>query len=222
MLRLQRNLCKGTYAKVSLHIMDGKPGPADLPHPTQLAAALDPASLKAFAHPLRMSMYAELQRRGAATASQLARTLGESSGQTSYHLRQLERHGFVEDDPLHSGGRERWWRPVGFSLTEPALLRDPATSGPARLIIQQVIAERAAALTAWFNALDPDLEDASLLSSSSLSLTDAEAEALSAELSGVLKRQADAIRDRTTPEQARRYRVHLDVFPLPGAPDPAE
>lgn len=204
--------------------MDGNPRPEspDLPHPADLAAALDPTSLKAFAHPLRMTMYAELQRRGSATASQLGRTLGESSGQTSYHLRQLERHGFVEDDPQHSGGRERWWRPVGFSLTEPALLRDPATSGPARLIIQQVIAERTAALTAWFNALDPDLEDASLLSSSSLSLTDAEAEALTAELSGVLKRLAEAVRDRAVPPDARRYRVHLDVFPLPGGSDPAD
>jgi DNA-binding transcriptional ArsR family regulator len=109
---------------------DGKSEP--VPNPPTAGkgrlAPVEPAALKAFAHPLRMAMYTELQRQGSATASQLARSLGESSGQTSYHLRQLERHGFVEDDPLHPGGRERWWRPVGFDLTEPSLMRDPETA----------------------------------------------------------------------------------------------
>lgn len=179
-------------------------------------ASIDPAALKAFAHPLRMTMYSELQRRGAATASQLARALGESSGQTSYHLRQLERHGFVEDDPAHTGGRERWWRAVGFAMTEPALLRDPATSGAVRAVVRQVIAERAAALTAWFNAYDPDQADDGLLSSSTLALTPAEAETMTTELNAVLERHAAAVRGRDVPEGARRFRVHVDVFPLAG------
>ncbi|HEY3409700.1 MAG TPA: helix-turn-helix domain-containing protein, partial [Propionicimonas sp.] len=152
---------------------------------------VEPAALKAFAHPLRMAMYTELQRQGSATASQLARSLGESSGQTSYHLRQLERHGFVEDDPLHPGGRDRWWRPVGFDLTEPSLMRDPETAGPVRAIVQQVIAERAAALSAWFSSLDPTEDDGpGLLSSSTLALTREEAEELTTELNGVLTRLA--------------------------------
>lgn len=180
--------------------------------------SINPAALKAFAHPLRMAMFAELQRRGSATASQLARALDESSGQTSYHLRQLERHGFVEDDPTHTGGRERWWRAVGFSLTEPSLLRDPATSGAARAVVHQVIAERAAALTAWFEAYDPDDRANDLLSSSTLSLTDPEAEALTAELGEVLERHVASVRDRPPPAGARRYRVHLDVFRLPETP----
>ncbi|MCA0295684.1 MAG: helix-turn-helix domain-containing protein [Actinobacteria bacterium] len=179
-------------------------------------ASIDPAALKAFAHPLRMTMYSELQRRGAATASQLARALGESSGQTSYHLRQLERHGFVEDDPDHQGGRERWWRAVGFSMTEPALLSDPASSAAVRAVVHQVIAERASALTAWFEAFDPSHDTDSLLSSGTLVLTVAEAEALTAEFSEVLERHSRASHERTPPEDARRYRVHLDVFPLAG------
>ena len=89
-------------------------------------------ALKAFAHPLRMAMYTALRNDGPATASMLGRALGESSGQTSYHLRQLERHGFVEDDPGHSGGRERWWRAVGFSMDSADLLVDPGTAGAAR------------------------------------------------------------------------------------------
>lgn len=181
--------------------------------------SIAPAALKAFAHPLRMAMYAELQRRGSATASQLARALDESSGQTSYHLRQLERHGFIEDDPAHSGGRERWWRAVGFSLTSPSLLRDPATSGAVKAVVHQVIAERAAALTAWFTDFDPtDEASDSLLTSSTLVLTDAEAELLTRALNDVLVQHVDNAKGRTPPDGARRYRVHLDVFPLPAHP----
>ena len=176
-------------------------------------------SLKAFAHPLRMAMYAELQRQGSATASQLGRSLGESSGQTSYHLRQLERHGFVEDDPKHSGGRERWWRPVGFEVTESALGGDPATAAPVRAILQQVIAERSAALTGWFNSHEPGEDDDTLLTSVTLSRTRPEMAALTAELTEVLERHAAAVRDRPAPDGARRVRVHTDVFPLPNRTD---
>lgn len=189
-----------------------KPPAAD-----QRTVALGPASLKAFAHPLRMAMYSELQRLGSATASQLARELGESSGQTSYHLRQLERHGFIEDDPDHTGGRERWWRPVGFNLSEPSLLHDPATAGSVRAIVHQVIAERTTALNAWFHGHDPDDDDA-MLSSATLALTKTEADALTTELGEVLTRHAAAVRDRTPPEGSRRYRVHADVFPLVPGP----
>jgi DNA-binding transcriptional ArsR family regulator len=59
---------------------------------------VDAASLKALAHPLRVDMFDRLAMLGPATASQLAEALGESSGATSYHLRQLARHGFIEED----------------------------------------------------------------------------------------------------------------------------
>lgn len=70
----------------------------------------DPGALRALAHPLRMQILAALRRGGPATASRLAELLGESSGATSYHLRQLERWGFVVDAPELGTGRERWWR----------------------------------------------------------------------------------------------------------------
>ena len=71
--------------------------------------------IKAFAHPLRMQLYRLLSDQGQATASVLARETGESTGQTSYHLRQLAKFGFVEEVPGEGTARERWWRAVGFS-----------------------------------------------------------------------------------------------------------
>ena len=65
--------------------------------PTQ-QHVVGPDALKGLAHPLRLRLLAELNARGSATASQLGDALGESSGSTSYHLRQLHKHGFVEED----------------------------------------------------------------------------------------------------------------------------
>jgi DNA-binding transcriptional ArsR family regulator len=63
----------------------------------------------AMAHPLRLEILGLLVD-GPATASQLARRLGESSGTTSYHLRILARTGAVVEEPELGTRRERWWR----------------------------------------------------------------------------------------------------------------
>jgi DNA-binding transcriptional ArsR family regulator len=73
----------------------------------------DPSALKALAHPLRVRLLAALRETGPATATELAGRLGTESGSTSYHLRVLARHGFVEDAPAGEGARahhrERRW-----------------------------------------------------------------------------------------------------------------
>ena len=61
------------------------------------------------AHPLRLRIL-ELLANGPATASRLARQLGESRGVASYHLRQLARAGIIVEDAERGTKRERWWR----------------------------------------------------------------------------------------------------------------
>ncbi|MEU4511588.1 winged helix-turn-helix domain-containing protein [Nonomuraea wenchangensis] len=70
----------------------------------------DPRVLRAVAHPLRVRLLGLLRSDGPATASELARKVGESSGSTSYHLRELFKFGFVEEDDERRDGRERRWR----------------------------------------------------------------------------------------------------------------
>jgi DNA-binding transcriptional ArsR family regulator len=74
-------------------------------------AKRDPTRVQmwAMAHPLRLEILGLLVE-GPATASMLARRLGESSGSTSYHLRVLARAGAVVEDPQLGTRRERWWR----------------------------------------------------------------------------------------------------------------
>ncbi|WP_262380436.1 winged helix-turn-helix domain-containing protein [Nonomuraea sp. PA05] len=70
----------------------------------------DPRVLRAVTHPLRARLLGLLRSDGPATASELGRAVGESSGSTSYHLRELFKFGFIEEDPEQRDGRERRWR----------------------------------------------------------------------------------------------------------------
>jgi DNA-binding transcriptional ArsR family regulator len=70
----------------------------------------DPEGLKALSHPVRLRILGLLRTEGGATATTLAARLGLNSGATSYHLRQLEKAGFIVEDAERGNGRDRWWR----------------------------------------------------------------------------------------------------------------
>jgi len=94
-------------------------------------------TLKALAHPVRMNALGELRRNGPATASELGRVLEESSGSLSYHLRQLERYGFVTDDVARDG-RERRWRATAQLTELPPSLTDTAEGRAAMSVVREV------------------------------------------------------------------------------------
>src|SRR3954462_195670 len=102
------------------------------PAPDDDTVVLDPPRLRALAHPLRVRRLGLLRLPGPSTASRLAARVGESSGSTSYHLRQLGSVGLVVEDPEHAGegGRERWWR-AGPPPTPPPTGVSPDHRGPA-------------------------------------------------------------------------------------------
>ena len=77
---------------------------------------VDADELKALAHPLRQRILYHLAFAGPATSTTIAAAFGESTGSASYHLRQLERFGFVEEVAERSAGRDRWWRLVPLDL----------------------------------------------------------------------------------------------------------
>jgi predicted ArsR family transcriptional regulator len=64
-------------------------------------------------HPVREALVELIRREGVVTATDAARHLGGSTGLYSFHLRQLARHGVIEEAPA-PGGRVRPWR-----LAEP-------------------------------------------------------------------------------------------------------
>ncbi|MER5357693.1 winged helix-turn-helix domain-containing protein [Streptomyces sp. NPDC002785] len=60
-------------------------------------------------HDVRTALLNLLAEVGTVTATEAASRLGYSSGLCSFHLRQLARHGYIEEAP-HNGGRARPWR----------------------------------------------------------------------------------------------------------------
>ncbi len=88
--------------------------------------SLGAREVRALAHPLRLRMLESLHD-GPATASMLARELGESSGATSYHLRALAAAGLIVEDLDRRKGRERWWKrePSRVGLISSAPAEDP-------------------------------------------------------------------------------------------------
>ncbi|MFD0166673.1 helix-turn-helix domain-containing protein [Streptomyces decoyicus] len=60
-------------------------------------------------HPVRVALLDLLAEVGTVTSTQAAARLGHSSGLCSFHLRQLARHGLIEEAP-HNGGRARPWQ----------------------------------------------------------------------------------------------------------------
>lgn len=192
-------------------------------HPGGTTRLIDATAMKAFAHPLRMAMYDYLNDHGSATATMLAKHTGESTGQTSYHLRQLERHGFVTDDSTRGTGRERWWKPVGFSMQGVELAKDSSTRPAVLTMLRNQVHQRSESLHDWYlrsEQEDSDWVQASTTNSYSMLLTQKEVTEMKARVSASLQEYADLSQERVeagsdVEEGARRVRVHLDIFPLP-------
>lgn len=60
-------------------------------------------------HPVRIALLDLLAEVGTLTSTQAAARLGHSTGLCSFHLRQLARHGLIEEAP-HKGGKQRPWQ----------------------------------------------------------------------------------------------------------------
>ncbi|WP_437113685.1 helix-turn-helix domain-containing protein [Streptomyces roseoverticillatus] len=84
-------------------------------------------------HPVRIALLDLLAEVGTVTSTQAAVRLGYSSGLCSFHLRQLARHGLIEEAP-HTDSRARPWQlrwgsPDGTCRTEQTVREAPEEFG---------------------------------------------------------------------------------------------
>ncbi|WP_405525424.1 helix-turn-helix domain-containing protein [Streptomyces canus] len=178
---------------------------------------LDARSLRGLAHPLRMELLNALRRRGPATASMLAERLGESSGATSYHLRQLAEYGFIADAPEHGKGRERWWKAAVEGLTFDTTEFDgagPELRGMAEVFLHEVAATHARELSNWLHTRERwsrEWNHATDMSDATLQLTPE----LGAELVTKMHALINDYRGRVTDEDpgSEQVRIHTHLFP---------
>ena len=182
------------------------------------------AQLRGLAHPLRLELLHVLYAEGPATASQLARRLGESSGSTSYHLRALHRVGMVEEAE-QKNGRERWWQrtpermAIPNSIPPEASERERAELQAAHAQIESTLVERdEQALARWMTIryeLPQSWQDAQWIGNFRMWGT-------AAEIQEFVVAVLDLARPlRKPPEDAasERREVHLTFRALPQEPE---
>ncbi|WP_433178118.1 ArsR/SmtB family transcription factor [Actinoallomurus sp. CA-150999] len=173
----------------------------------------DVAVLRLLAHPLRRKIE-ECLRDGPVNSATLARALGESTGATSYHLRQLAKHGLVEEVPELSKGRERWWRAVPGDRRFPPYSRQ---TPEVREALSEMMRHNFAELVELFSRFAADREalgdwaDAFLFSRATLRLTLDESKEFFEEYIALIYRYSRPKEE--TPPGARPMHVRLLGIP---------
>jgi DNA-binding transcriptional ArsR family regulator len=175
---------------------------------------LDATSLRGLAHPLRVRILGLLREQGPATATTLAERLGQSTGATSYHLRQLATYGFVEDDPSRNVGRERWWKAIHQRTVLDSVELAPEAEGYLRAVAAQY-AERVERWLGEFAGLDQQWHDSATLSDWRLRLTHAEAAELHTAVFALLDRYRGDDEVGPAPDGAEKVAVQLQIMPFP-------
>lgn len=196
------------------------PAPADAPAGGRNIHNINARTLRTLAHPLRIRLLNALREFGPATASGLGERLGESSGATSYHLRQLAESGLVEDAPELGKGRERWWRSVhDGTMVETAGFRthaDPEVRGAIDVVLHETATTHAQELNTWLGTMDEwpqEWQRSWDMSDFKLRLTPELAQELYEKLHDVVESYRDRVPEDT--EGSAVVRTHLHTFPRP-------
>jgi len=180
---------------------------------------LDMESLKALAHPLRVQILDTLSTYGQFTASGLAERLGESSGATSYHLRQLERHGFVREVAGKGTGRERWWErmPGAINLNAADMEHTPATLAASKTLVRQWSRSRTELLDDFqergLELLPKEWMEGSVVSTVNLRVTAAQLLEISKKWDEFIDPFVVKYRGQNPPG-SRPVQIHFNAFPV--------
>ncbi len=207
---MQRSLCNGIFVYVS------KENDQVV---VQRERTIDLESLKALAHPLRVKIFDVLSTYGPFTASGLAERFGESSGATSYHLRQLEKHGFVREVEGRGVGRERWWErtPGGITLGSAEAKKSLAGREATKLVVREWTSNRERALGEFLERGIDELADswveASVVSLTSVFVTAEELEEFNERFMAMVAEFAALHRDQRTPG-SRPVQLQFHGFPV--------
>ncbi|MGI8415826.1 MAG: ArsR/SmtB family transcription factor [Nakamurella sp.] len=178
----------------------------------------DIGSLKALAHPLRQQMLARLKRHGPATSADLAAEFGADRGATSYHLRQLARYGFIEEDADRSAGRRRYWRAPAQDVRLPRRPTDAQTTKAMRVVLAGWRQQAVEAIQGFL--ADPEaygeFAAASLQSFAAVRLTVDELGQFGEEYLELLTRWQRS--DAESPPESRPITVLFSALPTPDEP----
>lgn len=179
------------------------------------------SALRTLAHPLRSRILAELRVHGRATASDLARALDTHTGATSYHLRQLEAVGLVQDTGAGTGRRRVWeavaQEDVGLVTVSSGGGEEDVDEDDAHAVDWLALdylahfGDRARSWLTEQHAWDPVWQDVCGLQDHTVQVTAEQATALRAELLEVLERYRRVGQGNP---QAKRMVVYTCALPV--------
>jgi predicted ArsR family transcriptional regulator len=177
----------------------------------------DPRALRAVAHPTRLKLLSELRRLGPLTATQAGERIGESPATCSFHLRQLDKYGLVEEAG-GGRGRARPWRATAmgheWSSRGPGGEPDDAGDMLSRVVVERWFEES----LQWVERRAEESEEwaeAAVFEDRLIYLTPAELDDLSRRIGELLAPYAGRVTDpEARPEGARPATYIQIAFPL--------
>ena len=182
----------------------------------------DLAALRALAHPERSAILKLLMSGRSRTATECAAVVSLSPSACSYHLRELERFGFVErDDTAEEGSvdrRTRLWRAaaVGFALGSGR----PSDASPAERAVHAAVMgadlvendRLARDFVAKIDELPATWQDAATFATYELVLTPEELDHVSRAVDELLRPHRAGLKP-TDPSTSRTVHVVFHAFP---------
>jgi DNA-binding transcriptional ArsR family regulator len=182
-------------------------------HPGRIT---DPERIRALAHPLRLELLDYLGDVPEATATECAEHTGESVASCSFHLRMLEKYGYIERAGRR--GREKPWRVVSNRIDARPDPEVPGSLTAVRELASINVAREAERINRFLARADeepPEWIQAVTITRSSFWATAEEMAQLSRDLQEIAHerfggRSADP---SLRPEGARFARLFAAVYP---------
>jgi predicted ArsR family transcriptional regulator len=194
-----------------------KPSPEspddDLPPPRELT---DPTVMRALTHPVRLALLEVLATEGPLTATEAGELIGESPTTCSFHFRQLEKYGFIEEAGT-GPGRQRHWRFAHGGMRFSDTSDDPEANIAAKSL-SRLVTDRAIARMQNYEDTKAhypkDWQQAAEGTESVLYLTPGELTDLNAEIRALLDRHRERLTNaETRPPDSKLVEVLLFTYP---------
>ena len=192
----------------------------DAGEPRRRRVVRDIDALRAVAHPDRLAILLFVLAAPTRTATECAAEIGATPSACSYHLRELERFGYVERAEPEGDARTRPWRAaaVGFSLGDDWSDDTPDGRAARAAVGRAELAENHRLIQRFVDAaddLDPSWQQASDFHNFELMVTPTELAQLNEQVARVL-RPFRATTRRDPPAAAAEVHVVYQAFPRLG------
>lgn len=187
-----------------------------MPTPSTIS---DPERIRALAHPVRLELLDHLRDVEEATATQCAARVGESVASCSFHLRILEKYGYIER--AERRGREKPWkvREPGSALDARPDREVPGSLHAVQELAALTVTREADRVTRYLARAGEEPDDwlgAVTISTAGFWATAEEVRELSEEVQRLVQRFAGRAADPARrPEGARHARLFATVNPDP-------